>query len=164
MSELVENLRRAYGERIDALAWMSAETKVAAREKLGTFRPKIGYPDRWRDYSALEVRAGDAYGNNKRFQIFDWNHDVERLGRKRREIELDLLEQRELGRRRVRDRQERLEAHAVDHAQRRHRRERELREHRGLPVVAVELAYRGPAGVVLQARADGRGHGACYRC
>ncbi len=58
--ELVENLRRAYGERIDRLTWMSAETKVAAREKLATFRPKIGYPDRWRDYSALEVRAGDA--------------------------------------------------------------------------------------------------------
>ncbi|MDX2274986.1 MAG: M13 family metallopeptidase [Hyphomonadaceae bacterium] len=81
MSELVENLRRAYGERIDALAWMSPETKVAAREKLATFRPKIGYPDRWRDYSALEVRAGDAYGNNKRNSIFNWNHDLERLGR-----------------------------------------------------------------------------------
>ena len=81
MTELVENLRRAYGERIDAVSWMSAETKVAAREKLATFRPKIGYPDRWRDYSAFEVRAGDAYGNAKRFQVFDWNHDLERLSR-----------------------------------------------------------------------------------
>jgi putative endopeptidase len=81
MLELVENLRTAYGQRIDASTWMSAETKVVAREKLATFRPKIGYPDRWRDYSALEVRAGDAYGNAKRFQVFDWNYDLARLAR-----------------------------------------------------------------------------------
>lgn len=81
MAALVENMRRAYGDRIDGLSWMSAETKTVAHEKLRTFRPKIGYPDRWRDYSALEMRAGDAYGNNKRFQIFDWNHDLERLGK-----------------------------------------------------------------------------------
>ena len=81
MRALVENLRRAYGERIDAVSWMSAETKVVAREKLATFRPKIGYPDRWRDYSSLEVVAGDAFGNNKRQQIFDWNFDLARLAR-----------------------------------------------------------------------------------
>jgi putative endopeptidase len=81
MLELVENLRTAYGQRIDSSTWMSAETKVVAREKLATFRPKIGYPDRWRDYSALEVRAGDAYGNAKRQQIFDWNFDLSRLPR-----------------------------------------------------------------------------------
>jgi putative endopeptidase len=81
MRDLVENLRRAYGERIDQLSWMSAETKIAAREKLATFRPKIGYPDKWRDYASLEVRAGDAYGNNKRQQIFDWNFDLARLAR-----------------------------------------------------------------------------------
>jgi putative endopeptidase len=81
MRALVENLRRAYGERIDQLAWMSAETKVAAREKLATFRPKIGYPDRWQDYTSLEVRAGDAYGNNKRQQVFNWNFDLARLAR-----------------------------------------------------------------------------------
>jgi putative endopeptidase len=81
MLQLVENLRTAYGQRIDASQWMSAETKVVAREKLATFRPKIGYPDRWRDYSALDVRAGDAYGNAKRFQIFDWNFDLARLAR-----------------------------------------------------------------------------------
>ncbi len=81
MRELVENLRRAYGERIDRLSWMSPETKVVAREKLATFRPKIGYPDRWKDYSSLEVRAGDAFGNNKRQQVFDWNFDLARLAR-----------------------------------------------------------------------------------
>ncbi|HRP12011.1 MAG TPA: hypothetical protein PLK37_13340 [Terricaulis sp.] len=80
MLELVENMRTAYGQRIDQLQWMSAETKVVAREKLAAFRPKIGYPDKWRDYSTLDVRAGDAYGNAKRAQL--WNHaeEVSRLG------------------------------------------------------------------------------------
>jgi putative endopeptidase len=81
MQELVENMRRAYGERIDAVGWMSAETKVVARQKLATFRPKIGYPDRWKDYSSLEVRAGDAFGNSKRYAIWDWTYDLGRLGR-----------------------------------------------------------------------------------
>ena len=79
--ELVENMRRAYGERIDASPWMSAETKVIAREKLATFRPKIGYPDRWKDYSGFEVRAGDAFGNQMRFAQWDWANDLARLGR-----------------------------------------------------------------------------------
>jgi putative endopeptidase len=81
MQELVENLRTAYGQRIDQVPWMSAETKVVAREKLATFRPKIGYPEKWRDYSTLEVRAGDAFGNVKRAQVWEHAHDVERLGR-----------------------------------------------------------------------------------
>lgn len=80
MQELVENLRRAYGARIDGLTWMSAETKVVAREKLATFRPKIGYPDRWRDYSGLNVVAGDAFGNAKRAAVFEYNRQVARLG------------------------------------------------------------------------------------
>ena len=81
MMELVENLRRAYSQRIEALSWMTAETKVQAQEKLRTFLPKIGYPDNWRDYSDFEVRAGDAFGNNKRAAIYAWNHDLARLGR-----------------------------------------------------------------------------------
>jgi len=79
--ELVENMRRAYGERIDNSPWMSAETKVRAREKLATFRPKIGYPDRWKDYSGFDVRAGDAFGNQQRYAVWDWSNDVARLGR-----------------------------------------------------------------------------------
>jgi len=78
---LVENMRRAYGERIDQVSWMSAETKVVAREKLASFRPKIGYPDRWKDYSDLEIRAGDAFGNTVRFAEWTWAFDVARLGR-----------------------------------------------------------------------------------
>ena len=81
MQALVQNLRAAYGDRIDRVSWMSAEAKVVAREKLGTFRPKIGYPDRWKDYSALDVRAGDAYGNAKRRQVWEHDIDVGRLSR-----------------------------------------------------------------------------------
>ncbi len=81
MLTLVENLRAAYAERVKQLPWMSEATKKAALEKLATFRPKIGYPDKWRDYSALEIRAGDAYGNAVRAAVFDWNRDVNRLGK-----------------------------------------------------------------------------------
>jgi putative endopeptidase len=81
MVALVENLRAAYAERVKHLTWMSEPTKKAALEKLATFRPKIGYPDKWRDYSALEVRAGDAYGNSVRAAVYDWNRDVNRLGK-----------------------------------------------------------------------------------
>ncbi|MEZ5996150.1 MAG: M13 family metallopeptidase [Hyphomonadaceae bacterium] len=81
MLGLVENMRRAYGERIDQLSWMSDETKVAAREKLAVFTPKIGYPDTWRDYADFEVRAGDAFGNRKRGGVYAWRYDAARLGR-----------------------------------------------------------------------------------
>jgi putative endopeptidase len=81
MVELVENLRRAYAHRIRGLSWMSEETKKAALEKLETFKPKIGYPDKWKDYSALEVRPNDAFGNAVRARVFEWKYDLERLSR-----------------------------------------------------------------------------------
>lgn len=81
MLELVENLRLAYAKRIRGLTWMSAETKKVAIEKLGAFRPKIGYPDRWRDYSALLIRSGDAFGNQVRARVFNWQYEVNRLGK-----------------------------------------------------------------------------------
>jgi len=80
--ELVENLRRAYARRIQNAAWLSAATKKAALEKLAGFRPKIGYPDRWKDYSQLEIRPGDAFGNAVRARVFDWEFDRRRLGQK----------------------------------------------------------------------------------
>ncbi len=79
--DLVENMRRAYGERIRAVTWMSDETKQRALEKLALFRPKIGYPDKWEDYSAMEIRAGDAYGNRQRALVWQANKDIARLGR-----------------------------------------------------------------------------------
>jgi putative endopeptidase len=81
MLELVENVRTAFAQRIRALPWMTDETKQVALEKLAAFRPKIGYPDTWRDYSKLEVRADDAFGNLQRAAVFQWQRDLERLGR-----------------------------------------------------------------------------------
>jgi len=78
---LVENLRTAYATRIQQLPWMSADTKKVALEKLAAFRPKIGYPDKWRDYSALQVRAADAFGNATRAEMFEWQRMLDRLGK-----------------------------------------------------------------------------------
>ncbi len=79
MEELVANLRKALDERIGTLAWMSDDTRAAARDKLSKFTPKIGYPEAWREYAALDVRAGDAYGNAKRSQAFEWAFEVARI-------------------------------------------------------------------------------------
>ncbi|MBB3872835.1 M13 family metallopeptidase [Brevundimonas mediterranea] len=79
MEDLVANLRTALSHRIDNLSWMGAETKAAAQEKLRKFTVKIGYPDKWRDYSALEIRADDLVGNAERQGLFEWNHDLSRL-------------------------------------------------------------------------------------
>jgi predicted metalloendopeptidase len=70
MERLVENLRLAYKEGIDQLEWMSPETKAQAQQKLARFRPKVGYPTKWRDYSKLEIRSDDLVGNVMRaFQV-----------------------------------------------------------------------------------------------
>ena len=78
--ELVANLRAAYGERIRGLEWMGEETKAKALEKLAQFTPKIGYPSKWRDYSALEIEAGDLVGNVKRAALFETNRQLARIG------------------------------------------------------------------------------------
>ena len=66
MLQLVENLRLAFKDGIDKLEWMSPETKKQAQDKLAKFTPKVGYPNKWRDYSKLEIRAGDLVGNMMR--------------------------------------------------------------------------------------------------
>lgn len=81
MLELVENIRKAYAQRIDALTWMTPETKVVAREKLASFQVKIGYPDVWEDYANLEVKAGDAFGNMRRTRVYEWGETLERLNK-----------------------------------------------------------------------------------
>ena len=79
METLVENLRKGYAQHIANVPWMTAETKKVALEKLAAFRPKIGYPNKWRDYSKLEVKAGDAFGNHERAAVFEWNRQLRRL-------------------------------------------------------------------------------------
>jgi putative endopeptidase len=81
MEILVENLRKGYAQHIANVPWMTAETKQVALQKLAAFRPKIGYPNKWRDYSTLEVKPGDAFGNYVRAQIFEWNRQLNRLNK-----------------------------------------------------------------------------------
>ena len=81
MEKLVTNLIEAYRISINELAWMSPETKVKALEKLGKFRPKIGYPDKWRDYSALQTTPGDLYGNVGRVVKFQRDHELSKIGK-----------------------------------------------------------------------------------
>ena len=70
MIEMVANLQTALGERIEALEWMSAETKSKAKEKLGTFIVKVGYPDNWKDYTALEIKNDSYWANICRANVF----------------------------------------------------------------------------------------------
>jgi len=79
MQQLVADLEVALSERIDALDWMTPQTKTRAHEKLAAFTPKIGYPDKWKDYSKLIVRRDDLLGNVRRAAEWQWNYQVERL-------------------------------------------------------------------------------------
>jgi predicted metalloendopeptidase len=74
-------LRKAFSVRIDGLTWMTAETKVKAKRKLTTFNPKIGYPDQWRDYSALSVDRNDLWGNVLRATEFEYQRQIGKLGK-----------------------------------------------------------------------------------
>ena len=81
MEKLVANLIEAYRISINELEWMSPDTKVKALEKLGKFRPKIGYPDKWRDYSALQTTPDDLYGNVGRVVKFQRDHELSKIGK-----------------------------------------------------------------------------------
>jgi putative endopeptidase len=81
MKRLVANLIEAYRIDIQALDWMSAETKSKALVKLAKFTPKIGYPDKWRDYSKLEIRPDDLVGNARRAAEFALNYQLNKLGK-----------------------------------------------------------------------------------
>ena len=81
MQALVANIRAAFASGIDDLVWMSPATKRAAREKLGKFVTKIGYPEKWRDYSKLTIKAGDLLGNVVRASEFETERNLAKLGR-----------------------------------------------------------------------------------
>jgi len=81
MEKLVADLRMAMKGRIEKLQWMEPETKARALEKLSKFGVKIGYPAKWRDYSALQVREGDLAGNAERAGKFEWAYEVNRIGK-----------------------------------------------------------------------------------
>ena len=81
MQVLVRNVLEAYRRDIELLDWMSPETKVGAQQKLAKVSPKIGYPDRWRDYTALRIERGDLHGNVMRAAEFEYWRNVDKLGK-----------------------------------------------------------------------------------
>jgi putative endopeptidase len=81
MVELVDNLIQAYRVSIDEITWMGADTKKKALEKLAKFTPKIGYPDKWRDYSKLQIIPGDLLGNLARISKFRGDFEYEKVGK-----------------------------------------------------------------------------------
>lgn len=83
MQTLVKNLQRAYANRIQGLDWMSDETKEKAIEKLSTFKAKIGYPDKWRDYSKLEIKNDSLWENMVRVSKFEDAFWIEKIGQKK---------------------------------------------------------------------------------
>ena len=80
MQELVNNVLTVLDEGIDKLEWMSDETKIKAKQKAANFTTKIGYPDKWRDYSKLNIVAGDHFGNAQRVHDYNYQRQVDKLG------------------------------------------------------------------------------------
>ncbi|MDT5018058.1 MAG: putative endopeptidase, partial [Mycobacterium sp.] len=80
MDELVANLREAYRVSINDLEWMTPQTRAKALAKLDKFTPKIGYPTKWRDYSALVIERGDLYGNVLRGNVVGSDRELAKLG------------------------------------------------------------------------------------
>ncbi|GAB1415818.1 M13 family metallopeptidase [Paludibacter sp.] len=81
MLELVKNLQTSLGERIQNLTWMGDSTKIKAIEKLNTFHVKIGYPDKWRDYKALDINYDNYWLNIKRVNVFESDFMFAKLGK-----------------------------------------------------------------------------------
>lgn len=81
MLKLVKNLQTTLGERIQNLSWMSAETKTKAEEKLNTFNVKIGYPDKWKDYSSLEIKKDSYWQNIVRANEFAYDEMIQKIGK-----------------------------------------------------------------------------------
>jgi putative endopeptidase len=79
--DMANYVLKAFASRLDALDWMGPDTKTQAKRKLANFRVMVGYPDKWRDYSALRVVRGDAYGNWLRAGLFEYHRNVAKLGR-----------------------------------------------------------------------------------
>jgi predicted metalloendopeptidase len=79
MAGMVANLKLALGQMVDEAAWLDPATKEEAKKKLTAMAVKIGYPDKWRDYTALEIKAGDPLGNVERARQFEWGRRTVRI-------------------------------------------------------------------------------------
>ncbi len=93
MDQLVHNLLAAYAADIDTLDWMGPDTRAKAKQKLAKFNTKIGYPVKWRDYSALKVVRGDLVGDVIRAQVFEYNRNLNKLGKPIDHTEWDMTPQ-----------------------------------------------------------------------
>ena len=93
METLVADLKAAFRIRLEQNSWMGPATKAEALRKLANFTVRIGYPDKWRDYSALAVRADDLYGDVERSQAFEWARQVNRLNQPVDRAEWDMTPQ-----------------------------------------------------------------------
>ena len=81
MVMLVENLRKAYAERIKQLDWMSPQTKEQALQKLAKFRAKIGYPDKWKDYSRVIIKKDQLLANYQNAKLAEYQREISKLGK-----------------------------------------------------------------------------------
>nr|WP_295929167.1 M13 family metallopeptidase [uncultured Dyadobacter sp.] len=81
VSEMIENVRTVYGERIDKLSWMSDSTKAKAHKKLKAFTYKIGYPDKWKDYSSIEIAPDKLFENVISASLFGHKEQIEKIGK-----------------------------------------------------------------------------------
>jgi len=77
---MVSGIKAAFDKRIEGLTWMAPETKKEARAKVTSMKVGIGYPDKWRDYSSLEIKPDDAYGNYQRARQYEYRHQLAKLG------------------------------------------------------------------------------------
>ena len=80
INDMVAEMLTAYHARISNLTWMSPDTKAKALAKLGTLKVGVGYPDKWTDYSSLDIVRGDAYGNIRRAEMFNYKKNLAKLG------------------------------------------------------------------------------------
>jgi putative endopeptidase len=78
---MVKNIKAALARRIDALAWMAPATKAEAKKKVETMAVGIGYPDKWRDYASLDIRADDAFGNLDRAELANYQYQLSKIGK-----------------------------------------------------------------------------------
>ncbi|MGN7819940.1 M13 family metallopeptidase [Chitinophaga sp. 22536] len=81
VSKMIENVRSVYGERIDKLTWMSDSTKQMARKKLASFTYKIGYPDKWKDYSSIQVDKGTLLENAISAILYEHKENIDKIGK-----------------------------------------------------------------------------------
>ncbi len=93
MEALIGDLKSAFAKHIEGLTWMGPESKKEAMAKLARYDVQVGYPKKWRDYSGLEIRPDDAYGNGERSVAFEWDYQVKRLNSPVDKDEWELLPQ-----------------------------------------------------------------------